>query len=278
MTQIEAEARTAERQLDAIPEAEPERIVRSLRRGLKALALVVEADAPPRLSDVAAQLELDKASTLRLLATLEAEGLVARDPTAKTYRIGSRLITWLASRRHEQHFLLLARPCLETLAARTRESCHLGVLTGTKVTLVDTVAADSPVAVRHCAGMETDLHSTSVGKVLLAYAPAPLRRQLLAAIRFERHTAKTIVDPGQLEAELRKVREQGHAVDDAEFNDWIYCVAAPVSGASGEVLCAIGVSMFLPTIITDANRRSMVIAEVRDAAQALSAKLAATAR
>lgn len=276
--QIDAEAKTTVRRLLDASEGEPERIVRSLQRGLRALAHVVEADAPPRLSDVAVQLDLDKASTLRVLATLEAEGLVSRDPGSKTYRIGSRLITWLASRRHEQHFLHIARPCLETLAARTRESAHLGILTGTQVTLADTVAADSPVAVRHCAGMETDLHSTSVGKVLLAYAPAPLRRQLLAAIRFERHTAKTIVNPEQLEAELRRVREQGYALDDAEFNDWIYCVAAPVTGASGEALCAIGVSMFRPTIIDDANRRSMVIAEVRDAAQALSAQLAATAR
>lgn len=223
------------------------------------------------MSDLAVHRDLDKALTLRVLATLVTEGLVARDPIAKTCRVGSRMISWIASRRHELHCLHLARPGLETLASRTRESSHLGVLTGDTVALVDTVASDSPIAIRHCAGMETDLHSTSVGQVLLAYAPEPMRGQLLATVRLERHTAKTIVDPRRLEAELLAVREeQGYALDDAEFNAWIFCVAAPVLDAAGGALCAIGVSTVRQTIIDDPNRRAMVIAEVRDCARALS--------
>jgi DNA-binding IclR family transcriptional regulator len=266
----EVDANTLDWDIAQTAEGYRARLVRSLRRGLRALGHVVDADTPPRLSGIAVHLDLDKASPLRVLAILVAEGLVARDPIAKTYRVGSRMMSWIFSRRHEQHFLHLARPGLETLASRTRERPHLGLLTGDMVTLVDTVAADSPIAIRHCAGIETDLHSTSVGQVLLADASEPMRGQLLATIRLERHTAKTIVDPRRLEAELLAVREQGYALDDAEFNDWIFCVAALVLDAAGGAPCAIGVSTFRPTIIDDPNRRATVIAKVRDCARALS--------
>jgi IclR family acetate operon transcriptional repressor len=254
----------------------PPRIVLSLQRGLHVLAYIVESERPLKLLDIVAKFDLDKASAYRLLSTLTHEGLVAKHPVDKTYVIGGRLLLWMASPRHEQELIQAARPFLENLSRRTRESTHFGILTSTKVSLIDVVPSDNLVAIRHCAGTEVDLHCTAVGKALLAFLPAPLRNRLLTVIDYQRFTAKTIVKPEVLDAELINVREVGYAIDDAEFNDWIYCIAAPVLDGRGVALGAVGVSTFKPVLADDKRRVAMLIAEVKDCAQMLSLDLQQT--
>lgn len=251
----------------------PRRVVQSLQRGLEILAFVVEAGERVKLQDIVRRFDLDKASAFRLLGTLEAEGLVRKHQSDKTYGVGGKLLQWVSSSRHDQQLAQLARPHLERLARETRESSHLGVLTGTRVTLIDVVPPDALVAIKHSVGSTVDIYCSAVGKALLAFLPQETQDRVLAEIDFRRFTGNTIVEPRKLKTELAEVRKLHYAVDDGEFNDWIYCVAAPVIGQQNLAVASLGVSVFKPTLNDDDRRLAFLRAEVCDRAAALSKDL-----
>ena len=105
---------------------------------------------------------------------------------------------------------------------------------------VDRVETDVYFRAYNQIGGQYPLHCTGTGKVLLAHADAAVQ----AAVRLDLHgfTPRTITDPVVLDAELARIRKDGIATTLAEFRDGIASVAAPVFGAHGRVVAALGVS------------------------------------
>ena len=56
-------------------------------------------------------------------------------------------------------------------------------------------------------------------------------------------------DPEMFRRELALIRERGYAIDNEEITRGIMCVAAPVFGPDGEVICAISITF--PSYIND---------------------------
>jgi IclR family acetate operon transcriptional repressor len=81
-------------------------------------------------------------------------------------------------------------------------------------------------------GLVGDAHARASGKVLLAFAPPDLRSEYLATHPLRSRTANTIVDPGEFEVELQRIRELGYAVDREEFIQGVSCLAAPLEGGA----------------------------------------------
>jgi IclR family transcriptional regulator, KDG regulon repressor len=71
-------------------------------------------------------------------------------------------------------------------------------------------------------------------------------------------TASTITDGAHLKAELARIRERGWALDDAEHQPNLRCIAAPIRNAAGQVIAAISVSgpdVLVSPAKDDANAR-----------------------
>ncbi len=85
------------------------------------------------------------------------------------------------------------------------------------------------------------LHSSSLGKVLLAWLPAADIDDKLRHVTWERKGPKTLTGPKRYKEHLRKVRQNGWALDDEEDNPNIRCIAAPVVDMRGRVVAAISV-------------------------------------
>jgi IclR family transcriptional regulator, acetate operon repressor len=67
-------------------------------------------------------------------------------------------------------------------------------------------------------------------------------RNVLHKKGLARFTAKTIVDPARLAAELEATRRRGWAIDDEERTPGMRCVAAPIFNVFGEALAGISIS------------------------------------
>ncbi len=247
--------------------------VQSLQRGLQILDMVVQSGEPLRLADIARDLEMDRASAFRLLQTLERNSLVAKDPLRKNYTVGGRLLQWASTIGQDASLVATARPYLEQLVNRTNESGHFGVLSKDRALLLDYIGSRGTIVVQNRVGVFEPLHCTALGKALLAFQPAARRDALIAGIRFERHTESTIADRAGLEKTLEKVRSDGVAYDEGEYNGVLYCVAAPVIGRDGVAVGAIGVSMVKPIAVGSPEHIAHVAAEVRGAARAMTAAL-----
>ena len=86
-----------------------------------------------------------------------------------------------------------------------------------------------------------DCYCSSVGKCLLAFSAGISERQF-KNYTFVRYTANTITDQPTLLAELRKVREQGYALDNEEQEIGLTCVGVPILNKRGEAVAAMSIS------------------------------------
>ncbi|MEI8190961.1 MAG: IclR family transcriptional regulator, partial [candidate division NC10 bacterium] len=133
-------------------------------------------------------------------------------------------------------------PVMERLAAESGENANLGVLEKDRVLNIHKVAGPRPISLHIDAPGGVEAYATGLGKVLLAALdPAEVERRLAGA-RLIRLTPTTVTGRRALRVELRRVRTQGHAVDNEECSVGIRAVAAPVRDRTGSVVAALSVA------------------------------------
>lgn len=218
----------------------------SLERGLHVLDAL--ARGAGTLDELATELDVHKSTVLRLLRTLEAHHFVRRDG-ARQYRLGSALFDLANRALEERDVRRCAAPALAELNASTGHTVHLATYEDGEAVYVDKYEGRHSVRMYSRVGKRAPVHCTAVGKVLVAAFDRPRRERIAAALDYPRLTDNTITDPAAYLAELDEVAEQGYAVDNAEHEDFIHCIAAPIRGAGGEVLAA--VSLSVPRVLLD---------------------------
>lgn len=226
--------------LDASSKRDVQGAPKALIKGLALVELVAAADAPIRLTDLVDRGGLPRPTALRLLDVLRDHG-VLQATTDGRYTLGPRLAAWGQQYLDQVDLRILAADVMDALAVTTRETCFLGVRDDLQVLYV--AKADSPQAVRPAAriGSRNPLHSTAIGKALLAFGPAEILDRCLQQ-RLVEKTPNTITDPGQLREELALTRQRGYATDNVENEDGVRCVAAPVRDHAGSTVAAMSVS------------------------------------
>ncbi|MEU9006586.1 IclR family transcriptional regulator [Streptomyces sp. NPDC048551] len=237
----------------------------ALEKSLRILEAVAAPGGPHRLTDVTAAAAVPKSSTFRILAALAEQGFVRAEGEGR-YGIGPRL-------RGLAALVGAAEPAgvdevLHELRRETGQTVHLALLTGETITYVRKLEADQPFRTASRVGMRMPLHTTAIGKSVLALLPPEEVRALTAAAGLPRRTPKTLTTPVELEAELAAVRERGFAVDDEENEPTIRCAGAAVPGPDGRPVG--GVSVTTVTFLVSRAEVEAYAPALRAAARALS--------
>ena len=215
----------------------------------RALTLMGElATGPKTLEELSGVIEVHKSTTMRLLRTLESHRFVQREGVHH-YRLGTALFDLANRALEERDVRRSAEAALRDLNARTGYTVHLASYEDGEVIYIDKYDSTHPMRMYSRIGRRAPLHCTAVAKVLLSDLPEPRRREVARSIDYVPLTANTITSPDAYLAELDRVRSAGYAVDNAEHEDFIHCVAAPVRGSRGEVVAA--VSMSVPKVLLD---------------------------
>jgi DNA-binding IclR family transcriptional regulator len=85
------------------------------------------------------------------------------------------------------------------------------------------------------------LHSSSGGKLFLAYLDEGERDRILRSLVFAKFTTRTISDIRTMTEELRRVREQGYATDEEETREGISSLSTPIIDDEGEIVAALAI-------------------------------------
>jgi DNA-binding IclR family transcriptional regulator len=244
-------------------------------RALAVLECAARADRPVTLADLCEALALPKATAHRIAQTLEAEGMLLREPGSKRFSVGHRLATLaidvLANSAHRG----TRRAILQRLVDDIGETCNFTMFDGASVVYIDRVEAHWPLRMHLQPGSRVPLHCTASGKLFLSCLRASARRRLLRALPLERHTPNTITDPVRLEAALDKIRAHKVGTDNEEFLAGLVAVAVPVQDARGRVCAALAVHG--PTARLSFERALACVPQLRAAAASLGATLGAAA-
>jgi DNA-binding IclR family transcriptional regulator len=194
------------------------------------------------LAELSKRVGLHSSTTFHLVRTMVGLGYIRQVKDSKRYRVGRGLFALAASAFDENELVSFATPVLEELARRTGETAHLAARMNDRVVILARSAGPGALQVAERAGVVRPAHCTALGKVLLAALAQTELDQFLARAELIPHTGKSIIDRERLRLEIDDVRRRGIAYDDAEFDEEVRCVAAPVRGFSGDVIAAIGIS------------------------------------
>lgn len=245
----------------------------SLRPGAsvasRLLAILGAFDATHRsltLTELAARADLPLATTSRLVRELVDWGALVRRPSGN-YVVGQRLWDLGLLAPVQAGLRQAASPFLHDLYGATLATVHLAVRDGTEVLYIDRVSGHASVPVVSQVGSRLPMHATGVGKVLLAYAPDSVRREVFAGL--SPVTPYTVIQPGRLRADLRRVYREGFAQTSDEMSLGAASVAVPIRTFDGTVVAALGI--VVPRLSRD---RPRLVAALQVAAQGIARSVA----
>jgi IclR family pca regulon transcriptional regulator len=249
--------------------------VQSLERGITVL-LAFDAEHPnPSLAELAQLTGFSRPAVRRFLITLERMGYVRSSDgrwslTPRVLLIGQHYT--------ESHALIeLAQPHLVQLAGQIHESASLATLDAGEVVYVARVPVHRIMSINVQVGTRVPAYATSMGRVLLAWAPREQVDAVLAMRPLRPITPQTLTDLDALHDTLRKVREQGYALVEEELEPGLLSASAPVRDRSGAVVAALATSTSTGRSTAGKLRRE-VVPTLIETADAISAALGATAR
>jgi DNA-binding IclR family transcriptional regulator len=215
----------------------------SLARGLRLVETVALNGGAISLAEAARRTGLHRSTAHHLLQTLVGLEYLRQDPASRGYELAAKPFLLTGRTWSPESLARIAQPFLAELARRSGEGASLAAYRDGAVTVVAKREHDGPVRVVQDIGAQRPIHCTAVAKAIIPWLPPAELAGLLGRVRFERHTPKTITTRSELDAEVRRVRAAGYAIDDEEHLEGIRCIAMPVFGHAGQVvasMCAVG--------------------------------------
>lgn len=214
----------------------------SVERAFTVLRAFTTGRPELRVSDVAKAAGLGLSTASRMLATLESAGFVERDPASGLYRLGLDLVTLGGTVLNSHPVHRESRQIAQGLASETALGANVAIRRGDRLFyLLNFEGRNSPRAFV-LAGQRNPLHATGLGKTLLSGLTAEQRRELLPSERLAGYTPRTITTHEALDEEIARCAKRGYALEVEELALGRACVAAPIRGASGEIVAGLSVS------------------------------------
>jgi DNA-binding IclR family transcriptional regulator len=201
---------------------------------------VLHASGGATLTEVAEEMDKPVSTVNDYLQTLQELRCVRNDDG--TYRVGMRFLEHGGRRRARTRIFRMAEQEVRALANDTGEHANLMIEeNGLGVFLLKEKGADA-VVLDNYEGMSVHLHTTALGKSILAYMDEERVDEIIEQRGLPKLTENTISDEATLRQELATIRERGYAIDDEERLEDIRCVAAPVTMGGQNVAGAISIS------------------------------------
>jgi len=216
-------------------------LVRAVDHALQLLSCYTEKEEMG-VTELSKKLGLHKNNVFRILATLEFRGYIEQNKKTEGYRLGPKIFELGLIFKYQMGLIKHAKPIMEEIVKRHNETVYLGVLRDIYAIYIDNVETTHTVRVVSRVGSQIPAYASAIGKVQLAYLPSDEMERLLRDRKLKAYTDKTITDKNLLMEELKKVAEEGYALDNEEFEKDVRCVAAPIRDYTRWVVAGLSIS------------------------------------
>jgi IclR family KDG regulon transcriptional repressor len=197
---------------------------------------------PVPFSEIAKNLPFSRTTIHRILYSLEKLGYVEKAENTSSYRLAGKFFELTGVAVHFRQLQSVAKSVMQNLMTRHGETVNLGVLDRGQVAFIDVLQSPSALRIAAFPGERTPLHSTALGKALLAFLPESEINAILSEQPLTKRTPQTITRKAHLLEHLSSVREQGAATDLEENLSGVTCIAAPIFDQANRVIAAFSIS------------------------------------
>jgi DNA-binding IclR family transcriptional regulator len=236
-------------------------------RCLKVLELLAEEPFELSFTELAARLNVPKASAHRLCTTLIEAKLIAQEPVTRRYMLTSHSL-WIGSGylRHSPIYRAAFFP-MQELARQLPGTVQLGVLDQDYVLFIHSVGYSGAPDAFADVGLRRPLNATASGKIFLASMPIEEVDRIMSKSS-RRYTSSTITSSVRMKQEIAGVKKTRYARNVEELLPGYWVLAAGVVGRDSRPVAAISIT--LPLAEFTMEREAAIAALLKETARKTS--------
>ena len=217
--------------------------IASVQRALDILNLFNVGHVELGNAEIARLVDLPVGTASGLIYTLKINNYLDQNPANRKYRLGLKLAERATVLFEQLDLRKVAAPYLESLRDWCGESVNLAIRDGNEVVYIERMFGDHALGIRSELGRRGSLHSTALGKTIIAFLPETERQGLLSHYVYYPVTPFTITDPNEFLKEIALVNQRGYAIDEQENELGGRCVGAPIFDRFNYPIAAISISV-----------------------------------
>lgn len=241
--------------------------VQSVIKAFDLLETLAAEDVNATIPLLAKRLELSRNKVFRLLATLEAKGLIERDETSGSYSLGLHAFEMAQHILKSASLIRLAHPVMETLARKHDEAIYMTVMNNDEVLFLDMVDCFQQIKTADMVGQRFPFFTNAAGKAIKAMSSP----DMIDRLGRRKGNKLSIPDIQSLEKELNDIRTKGVAVDVDGLGEGVCAVAVAIRDYAGKVVGAL--TMLAPSFRMLQDRlENEIIPSMLESAEILSMK------
>jgi DNA-binding IclR family transcriptional regulator len=245
-------------------------IVKPVEKAIQVLRCAGAASSPLSLKEISSRVGLPKTTVFRYLQTFRACGLIAHDAERDLYRVDAGILSLIPQSGSLHRLREVALPHMRSLQQLFNETVNLGIVEGTSIVYIEIIESQRRLRMQARVGGRDPVHTTAIGKAVLAHLPADLARQIIPP-RLRKRTERTVSSAARLTAELEETRQRGYAMEEGENEEGASCIGVPIFGEVGAVIA--GLSISAPASRLTAVTRQRIAPVLSDAGRRISAAL-----
>ena len=240
--------------------------IAGLERGLGVIEAFDENHSRMTAQQVGERCGLSRTAARRYLLTLQHLGYVSSDSkqfwlTPRIMRLGQ---SYLSSARLPR----IAQPVLQRVSASLQEVVYLAVLDAGEVVYVSRNGPNRAMSSGFVLGARVPGHVTSAGMLMLANLPSAQLEEWFATHELPAYTPYTISTQEELRKEIKRIRQQGWALSEQQFDLAFRGIAVPLKDLRGDLMGALSVLMPIQGESSEAVVKR-IVPVLQEAAQSL---------
>ena len=216
--------------------------IKSIDKALDLLEFLSVNEQEIGITEISKKLFMGLSTVHRILTTLKFRGYVVQNQQTTKYRLGIKLFELSCVMQTTKHLIEIIKPYLKKLSQSTNETCNLAILESKEVIYLVKTESSEVLTTNIKVGTRLPAHCTALGKVLLAFISD---REFDSLYNVDEPlfclTPRSISSLEELKKHLKKVKEQGYAVDREEYKIGINCIGVPIFNRN-EAIAAISIT------------------------------------
>ena len=222
-------------------------LVQSVDRALRIIEFLAENPTGAGITEISKSLGLSKGTVHRLISTLKERDFAYQSSNTQLYRLSYKILYLYNCISNNIDMFKVSRPIIRKFADKVDATVHLATLDEKRSNIVyidriEPMNSQKPFVMSLRVGKKAPCYCTAAGKILLSQYSDDEIRDIMKGEEYKTYTDKTIKNIDEFLEEIHKVRKQGYALDENEYDHGIICISIPIYNSNGKIDFAMSVT------------------------------------
>ncbi len=222
-------------------------LVQSVDRALRIIEFLAENPTGAGITEISKSLGLSKGTVHRLISTLKERDFAYQSSNTELYRLSYKILYLYNCISNNIDMFKVSRPIIRKFADKVDATVHLATLDEKRSNIVyidriEPMNSQKPFVMSSRVGKKAPCYCTAAGKMLLSQYSDDEIRDIMNGEEYKTYTDKTIKNIDEFLEEIHKVRKQGYALDENEYDHGIICISIPIYNSNDKIDFAMSVT------------------------------------